>query len=109
MRVLHRILQAQYGERPAGHWAVMRTKIAGVPIFCLAYAWSQRGISYFVSTCGSTEVCRDKYMSNYEDEYGNICHNEINRPEVIHFFYEFLPIIDEHNKQRQNILGLKRK
>ena len=87
----------------------MKTQIADVPIFYLAYAWSQRGISYFVSTCGSTEVCRDKYMSNYEDEYGNICHNEINRPEVVHFLYEFLPIIDEHNKQRQNILGLERK
>ena len=48
-------------------------------------------------------------MSNYEDEYGNVCFKEINRPEVIHFLYEFLPIIDEHNKQRQSILCLERK
>ena len=109
MRVLHRILQARYGERSAGHWVVMKTQIVDVPIFCLTYAWSQRGISYFVSTCGSTEVCKNKYMSNYEDEYGNICHNEINRPDVVHFLYEFLPIIDEHNKQRQSLLGLERK
>ena len=32
-----------------------------------------------------------------------------NRPKLAHFLYEYLPLIDEHNKQRQSILGLERR
>ena len=37
-----------------------------------------------------------------------MAYKEIDRPEVAHFLYEYLPLIDEHNKQRQNILNLER-
>ena len=47
-------------------------------------------------------------MSHFEDDFGNVVHKEINRPEVCHFLYEYLPLIDEHNKQRQNLLNLER-
>ena len=109
MAVLHRVLEARHGSRPAGHWVVMKTKIAGVALFAIAYAWSQRGISYFISTCGSTDVHDEKYISNYKDDFGNVTFKEINRPKILHFLYEFLPIIDEHNKQRQSVLCLEKK
>jgi Transposase IS4 len=107
--VLHSVLEARHGERPAGHWVTMTATISDVPIIALAYAWSQKGVSYFVSTCGSTEVCPIKYESKFEDEWGNTEYKELNRPKLAHFLYEYLPLIDEHNKQRQSILGLERR
>jgi hypothetical protein len=107
MAVLHSILTARHGKRPAGHWVTMTATISGVKIVALAYAWSQKGVSYFVSTCGSTEKSPFKYQSKFEDDWGNTQVKELDRPKLAHFLYEYLPLIDEHNKQRQSILALE--
>ena len=109
MKVLHNILQVQYGDRPAGHWVVMNTVVSDIPVFVLAYAQSQRGVSYMISICESTEVQDKKYLSHFEDDFGNVTYKELNRPHICHFIYEFVPLIDEHNKQRQNLLNMKMK
>jgi hypothetical protein len=49
------------------------------------------------------------YESNFEDELGNVSSKLLPRPQISHFLYEYLPLIDEHNKQRQSVLGLERK
>ena len=82
MLVLHRILQARHGKRPLGHWVVMKTTIAEVEPIAIACAWSQRGVAYFISSCGSTEIHDEKHASNYEDDYGNITYKEINKPNL---------------------------
>ena len=87
----------------------MTTTISEVPIVAVAYAWSQKGVSYFVSTCGSTEPSATKYQSKFEDEWGNTNVREIDRPQLAHFLYEYLPLIDEHNKQRQSLLQLEKR
>jgi hypothetical protein len=108
MEVLHKVLGARFPERPSGHWVVMKTTISDVKLLAVAYAWSQKGVSYFISTCGSTEISPIKYESKYEDMWGNTATKLINRPELCHFLYEYLPLIDEHNKQRQNLLALEK-
>jgi hypothetical protein len=108
MEALVAVLRARFGTRPAGHWVTFRATIAGVKVFALAYAWSQRGISYFFSTCGRTDPHPIKYKSNFEDDFGVIMFKELNRPHIAHFLYDYLPLIDEHNKQRQNLLNLER-
>ncbi|KAG7355118.1 hypothetical protein IV203_004474 [Nitzschia inconspicua] len=108
MKALHAVLTARHGDRPAGHWVTMTTTISGVPLIAVAYAWSQNRVSYFISTCGSTEVSPIKYESKFEDAWGNTSFKLINRPKLAHFLYEYLPLIDEHNKQRQNILALEK-
>jgi hypothetical protein len=108
MAPLYSILKARHGQRITGHWVVMRTTIAGVDLIAIAYAWSQKGISYFISTCGSTEPSIHKYESKYDNEWGELGVREIDRPNVVHFLYEYLPLIDEHNKQRQSILELEK-
>jgi hypothetical protein len=109
VRALHAILKARFGERPAGHSVVMETVVSGVKVFAMAYAWSHRGVSYIVSTCGDTSTHEEKYMSAYEDDWGRIQYKMLDRPRIAHFLYEYLPLIDEHNKQRQNLLNLERK
>jgi hypothetical protein len=96
------------GTTPLVIWVVFQTTIADVKVFALAYAWSQRGVSYFLSSCGKTTPHALKYMSHFEDDFGNVVHKAINRPEICHFLYEYLPLIDEHNKQHQNLLNLER-
>jgi hypothetical protein len=78
-------------------------------MMAMAYAWSQKVISYFLSTCGSTEVSSVLYRSTFEDEFGNVNYKFLPRPEIAHFTFEYLPLIDEQNKQRRAVLGLERK
>ena len=87
----------------------MHTTINSVDVMAIAYAWSQNGISYFVSTTGSTDIDDEKYLSSFEDDFGNCISKELNRPKILHLLYEYLPLIDEHNKQRQSILNTERK
>jgi hypothetical protein len=67
------------------------------------------GSLFFVTTCGSTVPSVVKYESKFEDEWGNSSSRCIDRPEIVHFLYEYLPLIDEHNKQRQSILCLEKR
>ena len=48
------------------------------------------------------------YCSNYEDPYGNKNYKEFKRPSIAHFLFEFLPLIDEHNKVCMKILSIER-
>ena len=98
MKVLHNILQVRFKDCPRGHWVTMSTMISGIPIYIIAYALSQRGVSYMISTCGSTAPHQDKYLSQFEDDFGNVTAKEINRPCISKFLYDYLPLIDEHNK-----------
>jgi hypothetical protein len=109
MAALHAVLIARHGDRPAGHWVTMTATISGVMVHAIAYAWSQKGVSYFVSTCGDTEPSTIKYETKFEDEWGNTMSREIDRPNICHFLYQYLPLIDEHNKQRQNLLQLEKR
>jgi hypothetical protein len=109
MKALFAVLKARHKDRPAGHWVTFHTTISGVELIAMAYAWSQRGISYILSTCGSTAPAEKMYLSYFEDDYGNVSSKEISRPELAHLLYDYLPLIDEHNKQRQRILGLEKR
>jgi hypothetical protein len=43
-------------EGPAGHYRKFsKQAISEVALFAMAYAWSQKGVSFLLSTCGSTE------------------------------------------------------
>jgi hypothetical protein len=64
---------------------------------------------YLLSTCGSTEPSEKMYTSYFEDEFGNIACKEIPHPRIAQLLYDYLPLIDEHNKQQKSILGLERK
>jgi hypothetical protein len=109
MAALHAVLKARHGDHPAGHWVVMTTEISDVNLIAIAYAWSQKGISYFISTCGSTTASPIKYESKFENDWGEVDFKEIDRPDIVHFLYEYLPLIDEHNKQRQSLLSLEKR
>jgi hypothetical protein len=109
MPVLHKILLARHGNKPTGHWVVMTTTIAGMKLLAIAFAWSQKGVSCFILTCGSTKSSPIKYESKFEEEWGNNNFCEINQLDVVHFLYEYLPLIDEHSKQRQSLLALEKR
>lgn len=105
---LTRIMEARHGAESGrrGNWVVMSTEVAGVKLLAIAYAWSSRGTSFFITTFGSTEEGDTMYTSNFEDEYGAVGCVEIPRPSICSFVYEMLPVIDEHNRQRQHFLDM---
>jgi hypothetical protein len=109
MEALHSVLKARHGSRRAGHWVVMKTCIAGIDLVAMAYAWSQSSVAYFISSCGATEPSPFKYVSRFEDEWGRTASREIDRPQIAHFLYQYLPLVDEHNKQRQSLLCLEKR
>ena len=72
MKPIFALLKARFGSRPAGHWVTMITTISKVSVIAVAYVWSQHGVRYILSTCGSTEPSDELYTSCFEDEYGNV-------------------------------------
>ena len=58
----------------------MQMTITGVNLIAVAYAWSKKEVSYFVSTYGKTcpsfHLCRSKF----EDEFGGASYKDIQRP-----------------------------
>ena len=92
----------------SGHWAVMNANISNVDIFVMAYAWSAKKTSYMVTTCRTTVRHEKSYISKFEDKFGNVASKELARPAVAHVLFEFLPLIDEHNKARQAVLALEK-
>jgi hypothetical protein len=109
MLVLHEILKARYGDRPAGHWVVMKAEISGVDVLAIAYVWSHSSCSFFVSTCSSTYPAEQSKTTHFEDEFGIVSTKQISRPHLLEWVYHFLPLIDKHNRQLQNLLNLERK
>jgi hypothetical protein len=85
----------------SGDWVTFTTEISGGKLIAIAYAWSQRGVSYLLSTCGSTEPSEKMYMSYFQDDFDNVGSKEVSRPKLAHLIYDYLPLIDEHKKQRQ--------
>jgi hypothetical protein len=90
-KALHGILRSCFGDKGAGHWFVMTTTIAGVKLIAISYAWSHRGMSYYLLTCGSTAPSSIMYQRNFEDEFGNVDFKMLPRPQVCHFLYEYPP------------------
>ncbi len=108
MQVLHSILTACYPTGPAGKRVVMKATISGVDIFAMAYAWSNKGINYIISSYGKIVHSKNDYQSNFADAYGNTKTRLHAQPAIAHMLYMFLPLINEHNKAQQNALELER-
>ena len=81
--------------------------IRSVPV-CNTYAWIQRSTSYFFLTTGNNNSPLHLYRSQFEDEFGCVGWRDIPRPNFSGFIYHFLPLIDDNNKQCQNILNLEK-
>ena len=64
-------------------------------------------LHFFGTTVGDTSIDDKQHISKFEYEYGNTAQKNINRPKILTFVYALLPLIDESNKQRQNILNLE--
>ena len=56
-------------------------------------------LSYFLSTCGNTEIREEKIMVNFGDGFRNMTYEEINGLYTCHNFHEVLPLIDDHNRK----------
>ena len=107
MQALHSILHARF-PKPVGHWVVLKSMVQGVQLLACAYAWSHSRISYFMTTTGNTNPSKQTYRRQFEDEFGCVNFKDIPRPVFADMLYDFLPLIDEHNKQRQSILNLEK-
>jgi len=46
--------------------------------------------------------------SHFENEYGQVDYKDLPRPKLAEMLYDLLPLIDEHNRMRQDRLALER-
>ncbi len=88
---------------------MMKAIILGVNLFIMVYTYLNKHVAYFVSMSGTTMRHNIPYKSCYEDGYGNLTFKLLPCPAIAHFVYEFLPLIDEHNKACQSNLALEEK
>ena len=78
-------------------------------MYVMVYAWSQQRSCMVVSTCGKTIRHKIDYKSKFADQFDNTDWNFLPRPAILHQLFNFLPLIDEANKERQNALALEKK
>jgi hypothetical protein len=109
MKALHVVLRSRFWEKTDGHWVITTTTISGVNLMTLTYAWSQRGISYLLPTFEINAPSSLMYQHNFEDESGNVDLKMLPRPQVCHFLYDYILLINEHNEQCQYVLHLEKK
>ena len=102
------VMQAMHGTHPAGNWVVFTATIAGADLIAMACAWSQKGVSFFLSTCGSTAKSRNSCRSHFENECGHVDFKELPCPKLAEFLFEHSPLIDEHDRMRQDRLALEK-
>lgn len=107
-KTLLNVLKARHGNHLAGSWVVMSAEIAGVELLAIAYAWPKKGVSFFVTTVGSTAAAAEPCVSHFEDESGEVWSKGIARPDIVPKIFELLPIIDSHNHERQSSLALEK-
>ena len=107
-QVLQAVMRSRHPEYPQGKWVVMTTEIQGVKLTAICYAWSKHGLAYFITTMGNTRLSIHKYKSRYQGLYGEVVEVELDRPEILHFVFVLLPLIDNHNKLRQAELGAEK-
>jgi hypothetical protein len=107
MQALHSVLTAQYNEQPAGHWVVSR--ICYLLLLAVCYAWNHSSVAYFLSTCGLTNPAKSSYLTHFEDEFGTVGVKHTPQPSIKEWFYDYLPLMGEHSKQRWSLLHLEKK
>jgi len=108
MQVIQRVMRVRNRQGcPAGRHAVMKAIICGVDLFLLAYAWSNKRMAFIVSSCGTTVVHEIPYRTHFTDDFCNVTFKELPHPSIAHFYFELYPLINNHNKDRQGILGLE--
>jgi len=106
---LHAVLKARYPKQMIGHWVVMTTRIKGVDLIAMAYAWSNNDVAYIISTFGNTSACKEDYISNEK----NTAFDGVNdtktcqRPDLYDTLFRMLPTIDAINNLRQYTLQLE--
>lgn len=99
---LRAVLRARYPKRMAGHWVVFTTTIQGVNIKAIAYAWCNTSISYIITTVGNTNKAINPYVSFEKNAgFGGGNTKMVPHPEIVDFFFRFLPHIDVANRLRQ--------
>jgi hypothetical protein len=64
--------QLQFLMKPR-QWVTFQGTISGVEMIVIA----QRGVSYMLSTCGSTAPAEKNYKSYFEDDYSNVGSKQI--------------------------------
>jgi hypothetical protein len=89
----------------------MKTKVNGVPVVALAYAWGSdiSRVSFFVSSTADTRRSSRPHYTSFEDGNGERSQVAAAQPELAAFVYKLLPIIDTHNHHRQGLLSLETK
>ena len=65
-------MSARHGYYVEGNWVVFTAEISGVKLIAMAYAWSQKGFSYFASTYESTIKSSNPYHSHFENDYRQV-------------------------------------
>jgi len=84
MKPLYAVLKAHFKDQPARHLVTFTAEISGVKFIAVAYAWSQQGVSYLLSTCGPTEPSERMYTCYFEDDFRNVGSKEVSRPKLAH-------------------------
>ena len=109
MKVLYKILGTRNKNREEGYWVSISTKMSRDLLLIVSCTLIHGGVSFMISEFWNTFPYHDKHLPRSEDNFGDVTSKEINRSFIPNFLCDYLSLIDEHNKQRHNLLNIERK
>jgi hypothetical protein len=86
------VMKIRFGPKSAGHWVTFTLKFQD---YCLCME---------LSTCESSKPYEKGTHHTLKRVFGNAACKEIPCTIIAHELYDYLPLIDEHNKQQRGIL-----
>jgi len=102
------VLKARHPHSMAGKWVVFRTIIQGVTLLAIAYAWCNIEISHVIMTVGNANEAIDPYVSfDGKTGFDGGDTKAVARPEIVDFFFRFLPHIDVTNRLQQKSIQIE--
>ena len=92
MQELYSVLTARYIENQLAV-GFFSTKISGVIVLAICYAWSRNSTTYFLSIFGSKNPAKASYITHFEYEFGTVVVKHIHQPSIKEWLNDFLPLI----------------
>jgi hypothetical protein len=97
-------------DAPGVVWIVLKCHYLEVPLIAIGYRYNSKTVLCFVASkiSGSTRP-GEPYQMKFNDDFVNIVHHDVERPEIISEFFRCSNTIDKHNQARQSELALEKR
>ena len=101
-------LEAMLDPLPGGSKLAMSMTLDGVDLVAVGYKYNSKKVLFFIMTRGAGSTANgSSYFARFQDQHGNVTGRDVDRPAAISRYFEYSPVVDNHNQIRQHEIGVE--